>query len=353
MKQLKEMLRLCRAHDSEGEKVFVKKFIAPRGAKTFSDSAGVPLAYAIEVGLGSKTLFCGHVDTMHPADAPLHQTVVYDAGSGMFYKDSQDTLPMPLGADNAAGCWLLLQMISAGVPGTYLFHRGEERGGIGSRGMATHYADFLKQFNYAIAFDRCGTNDVITEMACGRTCSNVFAQALADKLNTHGVQFDYAPDDTGSFTDTANYRRLIPECTNVSVGYDYEHGPHETLDAFHLIALRNAVVAAFQTGGTGDTEALPVVRRVTDVDEPSRGFGWRGAQGYGGGEFPSYKEDYSNAIRWNEDGWSTDFCLTPRDATEVLSMKFKDLVKWADAAHPEDIADLLMLLAEEVEYSKV
>lgn len=325
--KLRNILRLCRAHDSAGEAAFVKKYL--RDAKPFVDDKGTVLAYVVQVypcDMSHNVLWCAHIDTMHPKDAPVHQTIVHDKVSGLIYKDDRDTLKMPLGADNGAGCWLLLEMIRAKVPGTYLFHRGEERGGIGSAGMARCHAEFLKQFHYAIAFDRRGVGDVITEMFCGRTCSDVFAQALSDRLNGADGMFCYKPDDTGSFTDTANYRRLIPECTNVSVGYDHEHGPNEVLDVFHLLALRDALVAAFKEG-TGD---LPVSRGVNDVD--TYGYGWQGWQGRDGLEME-------------------EPCLDPRDSTDVVGMEYRDVVKWIRSC-PEDAADLLLMLAEELEFGK-
>lgn len=226
---------------------------------------------------------------------------------------------MPLGADNAAGMWLCLEMIAAGVPGAYIFHRGEERGGIGSRGMADHHYPWLSRFNYAIAFDRRGTGDIITEMMCGVTCSREFALALAAKLNmAPGVPLAYRPDDTGSFTDTANYRRIIPECTNISVGYENEHGPSEVLDVEHLLLLRDALVFAFKQGGTD----LPVVR---DKD----------AEDVWDTLYPcSYPFDSAPGVG-------------PYDATSVMDMSYSELVRWAESAHPEDIAELLVTLATE------
>jgi hypothetical protein len=287
--------------------------------------SGEVLAYVVFVGAGGGALFSGHVDTMHRSDAPLHQEIVYDRHFGMIYKHPDDPLKMPLGADNGAGCWLMMEMIDACVPGTYVFHRGEERGGIGSAGMAAHHSDFLKRFKYAIAFDRRGTNSVITEMMVGRTCSDAFAQALSDKLG-----LGYAPDNTGSFTDTANYISLIPECTNVSVGYEHEHGPSETLDVLHLVALRGALVRAFKEG----TSDLPVVRGVDDVDEYDR-YGWS-----------SYKNHITNPYDTD-----AEFCLDPRDSNDVVSMGFRDLAKWVRMSSPEDVADLLLTMAEEAVYA--
>jgi hypothetical protein len=55
--------------------------------------------------------------------------------------------------------------------------------------------------------------------------------------------YGYKPDSTGSFTDSANYTGLIPECTNLSVGYESAHSTQESLDYFHLIGLRDSLLA--------------------------------------------------------------------------------------------------------------
>jgi hypothetical protein len=49
------------------------------------------------------------------------------------------------------------------------------------------------------------------------------------------------PDDGGLFTDTANYTRLIPECTNISVGYEGAHTVLERQSISHALALREAL----------------------------------------------------------------------------------------------------------------
>lgn len=38
----------------------------------------------------------------------------------------------------------------------------------------------------------------------------------------------------GIFTDTANYDRIVPECTNFSVGYDRHHSKNEFQDLDYL-----------------------------------------------------------------------------------------------------------------------
>jgi hypothetical protein len=51
-------------------------------------------------------------------------------------------------------------------------------------------------------------------------------------------------DDTGIYTDTAEFFSLIPNCTNISVGYENEHTKKETLNKPYIEALRDSLVSA-------------------------------------------------------------------------------------------------------------
>ena len=70
-----------------------------------------------------------------------------------------------------------------------------------------------------------------------RCASDAFAESLAEQL--HG----YAPDSTGLFTDTHNYTGLVPECTNLSVGYEAAHTSKETVNVYHASALLESLLA--------------------------------------------------------------------------------------------------------------
>jgi hypothetical protein len=239
------------------------------------DDKNTPLSYIRVVGSpkgASKILWSCHIDTVHSLefDNAKSQKIIFDVDDTMLAMSGGQ---YPLGADNGAGMWLLLEMIAEGVPGTYIFHRGEERGGIGSDGMATHWADMIKMHTHAIAFDRRGFTDVITHQWGGRCCSERFANQMSAILG-----MGYEPDDGGSFTDTANYTHLIPECTNISVGYHDEHSQNESLDLTHLVELRAKVIEAFKE----PKYALIVERKVTDTDDDRWGYGTYGmyARGY-------------------------------------------------------------------------
>lgn len=213
------------------------------GYQLFDEQNGL-LATIVEVcdrhEMVPPVLFSAHLDTVH-RDEGL-QTVIINAD--MLSKNDG----APLGADDGAGVWLLLGMIEAGVPGVYSFTVGEECGGIGARGIAKHHEDFLKRFKYAVAFDRRSTHSVITRQGMGRCCSDTFANALADAINMVMVENgadDYSfmsPDPTGVYTDTAEYTDVIPECTNISIGYQSEHSGNETQNAAYAMALLNACI---------------------------------------------------------------------------------------------------------------
>lgn len=241
------MLSYVRPHDGQGEADFVRDFITCIPGVYALDDA----AWVVQRG-NNRVMFSCHVDTVHHASHGTRQPVEYDP----FLQTAFPGKLQPLGADDAAGCWLMLQMLASGVEGTYVFHRGEEKGGIGSSHLAKHHQGFLKGFDYAIAFDRRGRSDVITHQSYGRCCSDSFAQALADQLNSRGL--DYKPCDSGVFTDTANYTEIIPECTNLSCGYEHEHTADEQLDIEHLLAMRDALLTLVW-------EELPVARNPDAV----------------------------------------------------------------------------------------
>jgi hypothetical protein len=243
--RLYEMLRYKRPHESKSEAQWIERFIMPYDPLNIDDMALV-ITVPHADGRHPKTLFSCHTDTVHRKAGK--QRIKYDVAKQCFYKTDGE----PLGADDAAGAWLMLEMIDAGVPGCYFFHRAEECGGLGSSHIATKYGDILYKFNRAIAFDRRGSTDVITHQGWSRCCSDAFAQALADALNTNEANM-YLPDDSGVFTDTANYTDIIPECTNLSCGYDHEHSGNETLHLPSLLNLRAACL-------TIDWDSLPTDR---------------------------------------------------------------------------------------------
>lgn len=198
----------------------------------------------------SKTLFIAHVDTVHREVGAnkIRKTDTHWHANGA-----------PLGADDGAGCAMLMHLIHNDIAGYYIFSQGEECGGIGAKFIADKYQALLGEFDRAIAFDRRGIDSVITHQGWRRCCSDAFGQALSDALNAD-ERMMYLPDDSGVYTDTAEFVDYIPECTNISVGYYKEHSENESLDTQHYIALSEAVLNV-------PWDSLPVSRKAGEVED--------------------------------------------------------------------------------------
>jgi hypothetical protein len=204
-----------------------------------------------------KTLFVAHVDTVHRNEGKNKITK-----TKTHWRAKGDVL----GADDGAGVALLMHMIWGGVHGYYIFTQGEERGGVGARYLAEKQEKLLSEFDRAIAFDRRGIDSVITHQGWGRCCSDTFGSALADALMDGSDNLMMLNDDTGVYTDTAEFTDIIPECTNISVGYAREHTQEESLDLNHYQHLADAVL-------TVDWDGLPVERDPSVVEPVSYGTG--------------------------------------------------------------------------------
>lgn len=265
------MLTYKRRDGTEGEEAFVDRFVRPlmdhpNATDGFEDEYGNVF---VEVAGGSKLLITAHTDTVHPVIAKgvnYHQQVMYDSELGIIYKDDK----YALGADDGSGVWMATQMLDAAIPCWLAFFRGEEVGGLGSSWASKSDPTFFKKFDMAVAFDRRGTGDIITHQGGSRCASEAWAKALATQFNDMGL--DYAPCDGGVFTDTANLTELVPECTNLSVGYDHEHSGNETQDVGHLLKLRDAVLKV-------DWLALPIERDpsvVEYIEDDAFGSSWGG-----------------------------------------------------------------------------
>lgn len=203
--------------------------------------------FYIKVGENPTTMFTCHLDTASAFNQPVNHVFVDN-----FIKTDGSSI---LGADDKAGMVVLLNMIESKVSGLYFFFVGEERGCIGSSKLAENWEIFdpKKTITKCVSFDRRGTSSVITEQIYGPCCSIEFATALSRMLNEKNDNFNYRPDPTGIYTDSAQFTGLISECTNISVGYYNEHSVSEKQDITHLEQLCDVVCKI-------DWESLPVVR---------------------------------------------------------------------------------------------
>lgn len=230
MQAIVSLLQYRRPAGSRTERQFIREHLSPLGLKT--DKAGNLYK---RIGKDSPVMWSCHTDTVHTKGG-MQRLLVKD---GIVTTASPDS--NCLGADDTAGIWLMSEMIRADVPGLYVFHRGEEIGGVGSTYIATRFPELLERTRFAIAFDRRGAGSIITHQG-SRCCSDAFADSLSDALG-----LGHAKDSTGTFTDTANYTELVGECTNVSAGYANEHHAIESLDTSYLITLRDALLSFDET----------------------------------------------------------------------------------------------------------
>jgi hypothetical protein len=218
---LLDMMTYQRRARSKGEARFIERFLQGYPQDSFGN-------FRIEVDpRNTTTLFSCHTDSVHPTTG-ISQRIMLDTARNEVFKNDK----YALGADDAVGMWLMLNMIHREVPGVYVFHRDEEIGGYGSAWISKNDVAFLSRFERAIAFDRAGTRDVITHQLGERCASDTFAWALAGALGGK-----HRAADNGVFTDTANYMDVIPECTNLSVGYENQHSGNETQDLSHASML--------------------------------------------------------------------------------------------------------------------
>lgn len=242
--ELRAILSWQRPHNDEAERLFCELYVDDLAALYPVERDGFGNRWlTIDTPPGHPLiLWSCHVDTM--ASKGGRQEVRYQP-DGRTLELRKQKPGRVLGADDGAGVWLLREMIRAGVPGTYVFHRGEECARLGSKYVAKYERERLEGFDACIAFDRKGTDNLITHQSLERGVSHGFAQSLIVALeDASNGMLSYVEDDSGSYTDSFTYFDHISECTNLSVGYEREHGPRETLDAMHLWRLRNAMVQA-------------------------------------------------------------------------------------------------------------
>lgn len=259
-KVLAELLCIRRPHGGLGEKLaqaVVMREVMGRGHAVVKDTHG---NISVRVGEDNGCVFTAHLDTVHREDG--EQVLFIISETGEIVADGADGKASVLGADDASGVYLLLEMIQANRPGLYLFFVGEECGGIGSSAYVKDHSTFSA--NMVVSFDRRGTKDIITHQGGWCTASNTFAMALGEAMNRLDNTFEYAPCAGGLYTDSREFAEIVPECTNIAVGYYNEHTVRESQDLEHLLRLRAVVVAL-------DWQALPIAR-VPEPDLPWQGW---------------------------------------------------------------------------------
>lgn len=185
----------------------------------------------------SRTLFAGHLDTVESKEG---KNLLYYSKSGLISTNGRDVL----GADDGAGCAMMVSLMLAKVPGLYVFTQGEECGSQAAKSAVNDPR--LNDIDRCIAFDRKGRFDIVADQAKGILASRAFVTALSDAI---GMKHGWA---IGSYTDSSEFHKTIKEIVNISIGYQANHSVHETLDYPYFCDLRKACLKV-------DWEALPTV----------------------------------------------------------------------------------------------
>lgn len=232
----------------------------------------------------SDVMFTSHLDTATSALTTVNHVI-----DGNIIKTDNKSI---LGADDKAGVTVMLYMIEQNVPGLYYFFLGEEVGCVGSKKVANKLKEEkIEGINKVVSFDRRGTTSVITYQSSQRCASDEFGEALAKELNRVDETFKYKTDPTGVLTDSVQFIKIYPECTNISVGYQSEHTFSESQDIEHLEKLAKACCEV-------DWSGLPVKRDPSKTEYRS----YYGGYGSYGGYYDDWDGHYGGSYgRWS--GW--------------------------------------------------
>lgn len=305
-----EMLRYRRPEGSATQKLFCEKFLKPVMGEP--DAHGNYIKHVNYPNGGAPYLcFTAHHDTVHTVDGMQHLVI---NGDKIMASDSNC-----LGADCTTGVWLVLELIEAGVPGTYVVHAGEERGCIGSKALIKDHPAWLDNLKAVISFDRKGEESIITHQMGYRTASDAFAVSLGEALEMPLMR----PDNTGLYTDSNEYVDIVGECTNISVGYLNQHSKQESQDLFFAYYLREKFINA-------DWSKL-VFEREPGTFEVEHDSFYRGHGSYNN----YYDDDWGYPYTKPRKGYSllnNRGQLKGRNESELI-----DIIK----EYPEDVAELL------------
>jgi len=168
---------------------------------------------------------------------------------------------------------------------------------------------------------------------------DVASQALDDALSPIYLM----GDDGGLYTDSFSFIDLIPECTNISVGYMNQHTVAERQDARFLVSMAEASVnIAWEDLPTEiDMDARDDLYPVVS----NRYYGSsKGRYGYSGSFVPWYEQEWRNSKPISAREVDADDLIDAAIMGNLSTQMVRDYV----SQQPDDAADLLhsLLLGE-------
>ena len=332
---LLKILSTRRCHGSEGDKAF-RLWLFNYLNSTLKAKPQIKIEGNIYVETDAKStvLFSCHVDTVHRHDENGPQQLAFDPAFGHLFLADKKTSSC-LGGDDGVGVYIMLKMIEAGVKGRYMFHTGEERGGIGSNAFVRSNKQFCEQLEVVVAFDRAVRSqenpEVILTQGGKRCASDEFGKALCEQLNRHGdFDFPYVISHKGSFTDSKVYADDVPECVNVACFYERQHTCEEYVD---VIGVDKLVAAACKV----EWHMLPIVRdNRLSAKLPT--YNGAGHGGFHGGMFPE-DDDYHEFAGFKN---GKPAAFGKPKAEKISQIKMPPLAKL-----PTDAASSLAMMSKE------
>lgn len=155
-----------------------------------------------------------HLDTVH-MEKPVD--IFYDRYENVIWS------PEGLGADDRAGVYSIIQIISSGLRPTVIFTTGEEIGGIGASKLVKDYLEMPVDLKYIIELDRRGEQQCVFY-----NCGN---KDFVKYIESFGFEASH-----GTFTDISI---ICPKWeiagVNLSVGYENEHSHIEILYVDYML----------------------------------------------------------------------------------------------------------------------
>lgn len=221
-------------------------------------------------------LLLAHLDTVHKA---LPKTIVYDLEDGSIWSTNG------IGGDDRCGVYMILEIIKKHNC-SVLFCEDEEIGGVGAKKfIKTDLAQEL-EFNYAIEFDRRGSNDAVFY-----DCDNEdFEKFITEEF--------YKTAD-GSFSDISVVAPFLKcAAVNLSCGYYNAH----TKDEYVVLSeMDNSIEAACKilekTTAEDKFEYVEAKYAYSDYDWYKKYYS--GYMNYGNSKSSGYNYNYNYS--WKDD----------------------------------------------------
>lgn len=135
--------------------------------------------------------------------------------NGIYYYTDDDR---PLGADDRAGIYIILQLLGRGLRPLVLITNYEEEGGRGVREFCySDHLELIENVLFFVEFDRRGINQYVTYAP------------VTDELQRLVEEYGFI-EEYGSYSDVStltSYTEIAH--VNISAGYIHEHTPQERL----------------------------------------------------------------------------------------------------------------------------